>query len=96
MSYSVFIRCNATGEVRESKQELDWGESTEFWWTDGNMGCDCNRELEFVRAGGPGPSHDPHWNDLQTECGDSRYSALYAILPDGTRVQLDSPADQPT
>lgn len=27
-------------------------ESAHYWWTEGNGGCDCNRRLFFLRAGG--------------------------------------------
>ncbi len=90
MKYSVDIRNNATGEVRTcSQRDLAWNDSSVFWWTEGNMSCDCNRELEFVRAGGPGPDDDPRWNDLDTECGFERFTVIRAILEDGTVVPID-------
>lgn len=90
MSYKVAIRDNATGEVRIGAYDFDWNE---FWWTEGNMSCDCNRRLEFLRAGGPGPAGDPHWNDAEHECGNGAYSVLYAYLPDGKRIALQEPAE---
>jgi hypothetical protein len=50
MTYSVAIRKNETGEVRICEMEVPWGETSLFWWTEGNFGCDCNRELLFERA----------------------------------------------
>ena len=88
MSYVVAIRKNATGEVRRRIVDLEW-QNDVSWWVDGNMSCDCNRRLEWLRAGGPGPADDPHWNNVDHDCGDSEYSALYAELPDGTRAPLD-------
>lgn len=29
-----------------------------FWWTEGNMGCDCNRHLTFERAHGREPADE--------------------------------------
>lgn len=85
MSYRVAIHKNETGEVRirQMPENVPWGEHSEFWWTEGNMGCDCNLELEFERAGGAHPGLD------DVECGSGRFSALYAQLQDGTRVTLD-------
>ncbi len=96
MGYKVAIRNNATGEVRIGVyDELEWHDSSVFFWTEGNFGCDCNRELEFTRAGGPGPADDPYWNGLETECGNGRFSALYAEFADGSRVPLDDESPQP-
>jgi len=83
MSYKVVIRDNKTGEVRICHQDLEWLENSDFWWTEGNMACDCNRHLEFVRAKG-----EPEEEGFP--CGDTRYSALYAEPEDGTKVTLDN------
>lgn len=96
MSYKVAIRDNATGEVRIGAYDFEWfkedGGTDDFWWTEGNMSCDCNRHLEFLRAGGPGPADDPHWNNVEHACGDGAYSVLYAELPDGKRIALQERA----
>lgn len=57
--YTVFITDTTTGETRERVYtDLgDWDEGSEYWWTDGNFGCDCNRALEYGRAAGI------DWND---------------------------------
>lgn len=93
MSYKIAIRNNETNEIQIASYEFEWYKSEEhndfFWWKDGNMGCDCNRELEWIRAAGPGPADDPFNNGIETECGDSRFSVLYADLPDGTRIIID-------
>ncbi len=94
MSYKIAIRKNATGEIRVYELErCDWDDASLFWLSrgQGNFGCDCNRELEFVRAGGPGPEDDPYWNELETECGHERFDILYAELPDGSRHEVDGP-----
>ena len=86
--YKVALRNNATGEVRLIPYEYNWGdpddgtsgEASHFLWTEGNYGCDCNRALWFYDWG-------PESEDR--ECGYTAFSALYAELPDGRRIQLD-------
>jgi hypothetical protein len=80
--YKVRIKNNQTGEIRESDQDLDWGEGSLFWWTDGNFGCDCNREWVFQRAGNEPISDDP-------ECGNSRYTVIDAVLDSGVVIKID-------
>lgn len=41
-----------------------------FWWTEGNMGCDCNRHLVFERAQGREPP------DEECVCGTTRYHVV--------------------
>lgn len=84
--YTVRLRENATGEIREVRQLGRWEDWCHFMWTDGNYGCDCNRFLLFARAGG----EDPSWNAGQ--CGESAYTAIDALLPDGRRIALDDDA----
>ena len=80
--YKVAIRKNETGEIRLCEQNLEWDEHSDSWWTEGNMSCDCNRFLEFERAGGKNPEWD------SAKCSKGKYSALYAELPDGTKIKL--------
>ena len=87
MPYKVAIRKNNTDEIRFYEIKWDWYKNREsgdlFWWTEGNYSCDCNRELCWLRAGGDDP-------DLyNVKCSDGRFSALYAELPDGEKIQLD-------
>lgn len=70
--------------------DVEWTDSSVFWWTEGNFGCDCNRGSSFLRAGGPGPADDPHWNNVDFDCGDTAYSVLYCELADGRRVPIDA------
>lgn len=94
--YVVALRDNESGEIRLYRYDMEWedDETDRFMWTEGNYGCDCNRHLAFLRAGGPGPTGDPHWNHAERECGMERYTALYAELPDGRRITLDEQPDQ--
>jgi hypothetical protein len=92
MGYKVAIRYNATGEVRICQINLTWGapnpgnpDGDLSWWTDGNMGCDCNRVSEFNRAGGEQIDEKPF------QCTEGNFTALYADLPDGRRVIIEDP-----
>lgn len=90
MSYTVAIRKNETGEVRTASYDFDFNL---FWWTDGNFACDCNRYLEFERAGGHEPTDDE--DDRLGGCGHERYTVLYADLVDGNRVTVDDVGPNP-
>lgn len=86
MKYKVAIRNNSTKEIRiRDMGDIPWGDSSEFWWTDGNFGCDCNRELEFLRAG----NEEKETSIDEVRCGEDRYSVLYAELEDGTKIIID-------
>lgn len=53
MGYKVCIIDTQTGEERvHDMGNIPWGDASVFWWIEGNFGCDCNRALEFARAGG--------------------------------------------
>lgn len=77
MGYKVAIRKNATGEIRIHSEKLDWFDSAHFLWTDGNYACDCNRAQFF------GDEDCGH-------CGETRFAALYAEMPNGERIKLDA------
>ncbi len=85
--YKVAIRENATGEIRLCEQDLEWQDHSDFWWTEGNMACDCNRSVEFAEAGGEGEEIE---SAVDIPCTDGLYTALYAELEDGTKVELES------
>jgi len=77
MNYTVTIRDNTTGETRVCPMECEWHEHSVFWWTEGNFSCDCNRRIVFD-------------GDVDAaECGHTRFSALYAELEDGSKIELD-------
>lgn len=90
-NYIVAIRKNSTGEIRLRKVDQQWVDGHEWWWTEGNMGCDCNRYLEFERAGGNMDCWDEP-EGQETPCGDVLYSVLYAELPSGERIVIDKNA----
>jgi hypothetical protein len=78
--YKVAIRENETGEVRvvDTGAGCPWMAGSEYWLRDGNYGCDCNREMAFRGDG-----------DIDVECGEGRFSILYAEFPDGERITID-------
>lgn len=82
MSYFVLIRNNETKETRKYEIEIDWKESDLFWWTDGNFGCDGNRELCFKRAAGEDTPGDE-------KCGKGKYTVIEVILPNGESITID-------
>lgn len=79
----VQIRRNATGEVRTQRewQTYDPAEEgdtpSDYIWSEGNYGCDCNRHLFFHRAAGVEPEED-------CPCGDEEYSLNVINPKDGS------------
>jgi len=80
--YKVKIRNNNTKEVRTAHMKLEWHEASLFWWQEGNMSCDCNRQMEFERAGGEAVDDD-------SQCGNDRYTVVDATFKDGTVTKID-------
>lgn len=80
VGYDVVLRRNADGEIRIIHYQWDWDEHSEYYWTDGNGGCDCNQEIFFNRAKGE--------EAPDRKCGDEAYAPLYAQLPDGKRIGI--------
>lgn len=80
MNYKALIKKLETGEERLIPIDLDWsGESSEYWWTDGNMGCDCNRERVFEH-------HNP---EIHTKCSEDRFFVPHVLLEDGQLIKID-------
>lgn len=79
--YTVRFREVATNQEREKVYEFKWEEGSDFWWSDGNFSCDCNRELEFERAGG----HEPK-DITKTKCSEGRYKVVWIKTSDGETV----------
>ena len=74
--YTVYIRNNKTNElrVRLYPEEYD-----EWFWTEGNFGCDCNRALQFASTE---EEKDLAW---EQECGNSKYT----VYKDGLILEED-------
>lgn len=89
MSYIARIRKVATGEERDCQLDIPWYNAggSSWWWSEGNYGCDCNRCLEFERAGGNeliGEVGD--YEDAPCPCGHGGYLIVSITLPDGRVV----------
>lgn len=48
MPYKVKII--RTEDNKESFMNYDYEWDSDYWWSEGNMSCDCNRYLEFERG----------------------------------------------
>ncbi|MDE2100575.1 MAG: hypothetical protein KGL39_25250 [Patescibacteria group bacterium] len=77
MAYIAIIRKNETGEIRRCSVDMEWEGQSMFWWTEGNFGCDCNRELMWLRSN---DEDEPE----ETTCGDSALDVLGIELGDHT------------
>jgi hypothetical protein len=87
VKYAVHIRNNATGEVREYRDNLDWHGSSLYWWSEGNMSCDCNRHNIFREAGGESATDE--------NCSDGRYTVVRITLDDGTVYENEAELNPP-
>ena len=76
MSYSVLITDNETKQ--ESVMLYEYNFDNDFWWSEGNFSCDCNRGLEFKRGLGENPDMD------ETSCGNGKYSVSIYDCSDGS------------
>ncbi len=82
--YIIAIRQNSSGNVALCEQDSAWDDDAEYWWTEGNMACDCNRAIQYDRANGV------IIDDVMAyKCGDGQYSAVFAELEDGTKIILN-------
>ena len=79
--YRVLLRRNADGTERWVDYEYEI-EPHDYLWTEGNYGCDCNRHLFFELAGGSEADED-------VPCGETLYTAVKAVAPDGAEIPLD-------
>lgn len=85
--YNVAIRKNDTGEIRIYRHDISWDEDSSMYeWTDGNYGCDCNRDIFWHWAVGE--------ETEERKCGHTTFSVLYAELPDGTRIDIDESTER--
>lgn len=77
--YQVLLRNNETKQEKLIAVDIDsWSEGSDFLWTEGNYSCDCTRHLFFT-----------DWDGTDCECGGDKYTAVHAILEDGSIIPLD-------
>ena len=68
------IRNNKTGEIRDYHTDYYLGDKKEpfefsdYWWSEGNASCDCNRGLFF------GYSIGKDYDEIPHECGEGGFS----------------------
>jgi hypothetical protein len=86
MTYRVHIHDIATGVTRWFDFPYEWDYvdgSSEYLWSDGNYGCDCNRSLFFQReAGGDDTAQS-------LGCGSDRY-VIKIVEPEGYVLYEDN------
>jgi hypothetical protein len=80
--YVVEMRREVDGVVRRTQHREHWGDVSLFQWTEGNYACDCNRNTFFDLAGGMSAA-------TIHPCGETAFTAVKAILPDGSEIALD-------
>lgn len=84
MKIDVHLLDNSTGERRVYHDDLERPDTpeearlTDFQWSDGNYGCDCNRGLFFAWAAGE--------DDPDRECGEERYTVEKIVIHGTDRV----------
>lgn len=75
-SFEVEFREVATGATARVTYNRPWGDGSEYHWTDGNMGCDCNRAMEFWRAHHPDAALE---DEPEFPCGGGAYRVTVYI-----------------
>lgn len=67
----VLLHDTATGDEGWDVHQVEpqYVETQEFWWTEGNAACDCNRLMFLHRALG---KERPDKDGTDYPCGDSR------------------------
>jgi hypothetical protein len=83
--YNVHITDTTTGEAVVYRYHYSWADGSEYLWSEGNYGCDCNRHIFFEEAKSPG-SDAP-----DRECGNGRF-IVQCFADDGTKLYSDDAA----
>lgn len=83
MRYSALVRDRRSGEVRATCGDLS-PSGVLFLYTLGGWSCDCNRELDYLRAGGEGLEHADPGNTCP---GSVRFDLVRLQLEDGRWIQ---------
>jgi len=85
MKYKVAIKNNETQEIRIVLMDVEWMDSSYYWWNEGNYSCDCNRHLEFERV--KDPNYDISNEELK--CSEGKYAVLYFEFEDGQKMKFE-------
>jgi hypothetical protein len=86
---TVILERVSDGQRANHAYEGPWSDTEDFMWSDGNFGCDCNRQIFFERALGLEPSVDP-------ACGDSAYRVVSVTDEAGKIVYAEDAESQRT
>ena len=86
--FDVLIEDTRTGEKRTYKHQVerqyayreDDGSFSDFWWSEGNASCDCNRYRFFHAYDGLSTSEE------RPTCGYDRFRIVSITDPDGRIV----------
>jgi hypothetical protein len=89
MGYTVRIMNNITREIRTSDHYNF--EFQDYWWEDGNMSCDCNREMVWFRC----LDKRSNFNHIDIPCSEHLYSVLDAKLDNGIIIKIDDEIPPP-
>ena len=81
----VTLRRNSDGKTVSFLH--GYPDGAEFWWTDGNGGCNCNRWLAFMDASGE--EYDPEDATCAGDENDGPRFTLVSIVTDGVLVVDD-------
>lgn len=87
MSFEVTIIRNSDGARVTYVDLAEWDEGSQFIWTEGNLACDCNREMIFAELMNlPNPWPECICGKIGSKCkcpkplcGNTRFSV---ILPE--------------
>lgn len=89
MAFKVAVRKNSTGEIRFTERDYDLGiedldgiDGQTYYWTEGNMGCDCNLSIVF--------------DEEIIDCSFGLYTNMYIENEDGRRIDLQPNDELPT
>jgi hypothetical protein len=83
----IRIRENASGEEREIVDtDIDYS-LCDFNWTEGNMACDCNRRLEWLRA------VEPTTSSAVGTCGRGMFTLVFVRVNGVEIIREDKATD---
>lgn len=75
MKYMATLKSTQTGKIINTPY-FEYGDGSVFWWVEGNMSCDCNRESYFQEE------------EQAEKCGNNRFSLLALTMEDGSNIEI--------